>query len=76
MNALKHFGVKPKALPVRRKSLKNLIPYLKRHHRHLVWTTGHVQVVKDGWMVDQDGVRPVGLCRASRKLTCGVWLLD
>lgn len=41
--------------------------YAKPGVTYMVRTTGHVQVVKDGWVLDQLGAKPIGLFWGRRK---------
>lgn len=51
----------------KRRTLKTLVRFLKPGVRYIIETTGHVQIVKDGIVLDQAGPRPVNDGWAERK---------
>lgn len=74
--ALTALGVK--LVPVgigRRASLKTVARLLNPDHRYLVRTTGHVQILGGGLMVDQRGARPVDGAVA-RKIVRSVYRIE
>ena len=71
MQAAKHLGVRyVDDMPFNtRMSLKT---FVKKHampwHRYMIRTTGHVQVVQDGMVIDQCGVRHIDEYRGAGKI--------
>ncbi len=79
MQAAKHLGVRYvddtpledgyNIRIVKRMSLKT---FVKKHalpgKRYMVRTTGHVQVLQDGWVVDQGGVKHIDEYRGASKI--------
>ncbi len=53
---IKHLGLKLTKCPVKGMTLKKLTRYLQKDVKYIVTTTGHVQVVENGIVVDQSGV--------------------
>lgn len=57
---LKDLGVRLKAVPVPRPmTLKTALRLLRPRRRYIVWTSGHIQIVQGGMVLDQAGPRPV-----------------
>ena len=50
----------------------SLKTFVKKHtlpgKRYMVRTTGHVQVLQDGWVVDQGGVKHIDEYRGAGKI--------
>ena len=44
----------------------------RKDELYIITTTGHVQVVQNGWVIDQGGPKPISEYRARRALVCNV----
>jgi hypothetical protein len=76
MRAIEHFGVELEEVggyPLGRTSLVRFARFLNRDETYLVHTTGHVQVVRAGWVVDQRGAKHVSEFWGRRKRVLGAW---
>ena len=75
--ALSHFGRWNLTLPVKGKP--SLQQWVKSHAQpgaiYIVRTAGHVQVVKDGWCLDQSGPAPVASFWGRRKFVTHITLV-
>ncbi|MBG23718.1 MAG: hypothetical protein CMF22_10380 [Idiomarinaceae bacterium] len=53
---VEYMGLKLQRIPVHGMSLQKLSRYLQPNVKYIITTTGHVQVVESGCVVDQSGV--------------------
>lgn len=72
---LARLGVTLSRIHVRRMTLATLARRLDPTRRYIVRTTGHVQVLQGGQMIDQCGPRPV-MGPVSRKIVTSVLRVD
>lgn len=77
-DVLKHFGVKFTEIPV--PEPMTLHRWMANHswpsERYMVTTTGHVQMVHDGHVTDQKGLRPIDQYRWRSKRIKHIWRID